>query len=332
LLTVDGAAISGDILFNNDILKWKKFANSLRMRLLLRMSGRDVTFVTAELTKMVGNAATYPIFTSNDDNAALQYLGSAPNNNPLNENRKTRDDHRVSKTLIDIQWTNSPNLDYRVCVYAQKDGKNTFEGMPNGLTSSQAAAYNGNGIKNTSKVGTYFLAATAPGMLMSFAELKFILAEAALKSYIPGGATKAAEYYNAGIYGSYAQFGTSLLDAVNGYGYQPTTADATTTDELAADYIAKDIYAWNAAKGLELIATQRWLATFDQGLQAWFEWRRTGFPVLTPAVGGVNGGKIPVRVPYPTDEAARNPTSLAAGVTLLGGADDLNTRVWWDMQ
>ncbi|MFA4851898.1 MAG: SusD/RagB family nutrient-binding outer membrane lipoprotein [Bacteroidales bacterium] len=332
LLDVNGKAIAGDILYNNDISKWKKFANSLRMRLLLRMSGRDAAFVTAEFTKMVVTyPATYPIFVSNADNAALQYLGSAPNNHPMNENRKTRDDHRVSNTLVDMMWTNSPNLDYRICIYADQDANNTFEGMPNGLTSSQAASYNGNGIKYTSKVGSWFTGVhndglTAPGMLMSFAELKFILAEAAFKGYFPG---IAENYYYEGIYGSYAQFGDALVAAVDGYGYLPM-ADAT-SDSLAADYIANDIYGWVAVNGMELIATQRWAATYDQGLQSWFEWRRTGFPVLTPAIAGMNGGKIPVRVPYPTDEAARNPSSLAGGVSLLGGADDLNTRVWWDM-
>ena len=325
LLTIGGSAIGGDILFNNDILKWKKFANSLRMRLLLRMSGRDAAFVTTELTKMVASATTYPIFASNADNAALQYLGSAPNNNPVNENRKTRDDHRVSKTLTDIMWTKASYVDWRITVYAQL-ANGDYVGMPNGLTSSQAASYNGNGVTNTSKVGTYFLAATAPGMLMSYAELKFILAEAAFKKYIPGGDDKAGEYYIDGIKGSYSQFEDAIIDGAAGYGVDGTT------DEIAQDFIDNDDYAWDATNGMKLIATQRWAATFDQGLQAWFEWRRTGYPVLKPAVEGMNGGKIPVRVPYPTDEAARNPTSLAAGVTLLGGADDLNTRVWWDMQ
>jgi len=328
ILTEDGKAIEGDILFNNDIMAWKKFANSLRMRLLLRMSAKDVAFATAQLTKMAGDATKYPVFESNADNAALKYLGSAPNNHPINENRKTRDDHRVSKTLVDMMWTNSPNLDYRICIYAIPYAAGKFEGLPNGLTSSQAASYKGNGIKNTCKIGSYFSAATAPGMLMSYAELQFILAEAAFKGYIPGGNDKAGEYYTEGIYGSYNQFGDALVEAVDGNGFLPM--DGATVDSLAADYIAKDIYAWDATKAMELIATQRWAASFDQGLQSWFEWRRTGFPILTPALEGMNGGKIPVRVPYPTDEASRNPTSLAAGVTLLGGPDDLNTKVWWN--
>jgi hypothetical protein len=333
ILTEDGKAIGGDILFNNDILKWKKFANSLRLRLLLRMSAKDAAFVTAQMSKMVGDPAKYPIFESNADNAALQYLGSAPNNHPINENRKTRDDHRISKTLVDMMWTNATNMDYRIAIYATPYAAGKFEGLPNGMTSSQAASYKGNGIKNTCKIGSYFSAATAPGMLMSYAELQFILAEAAFKGYIPGGNTTAGDYYTAGIYGSYNQFGDALVNAVGGISasWLPTIKpEECTADSLAASYIATEGLEFDAANGMEQIATQRWCATFDQGLQSWFEWRRTGFPVLTPAVAGMNGGKIPVRVPYPTDEAARNPTSLAAGVTLLGGPDDLNTKVWWN--
>lgn len=327
LLKEDGAAIEGDILFNNDILKWKKFANSLRLRLLLRMSAKDASFVTTEMSKMVGDAATYPIFESNDDNAALQYLGSAPNNNPINENRKTRDDHRVSKTLTDLMWTESPYLDYRVCIYAERVGSN-FDGMPNGLTSAKALVYKG-GISKVSKVGSYFTAATAPGMLMSFAELKFILAEAAFKGYIPGGNAVAEQYYYDGIYGSYAQFGDNLVARVKTYGYLPM-ADAN-SDSLAADFIANERFGWDAANGMELIGTQKWAAMFDQGLQSFIEWRRIGFPKLVAGEDNANNNKIPVRFPYPTDESARNPTALAAGIQLLGGANDLDTRVWWDV-
>jgi hypothetical protein len=237
-------------------------------------------------------------------------------------------------------WTNSPNLDYRICLYANQDANGTFEGMPNGLTSSQAASYNGNGIKYTSKVGSWFTdihpntsptaGLTAPGMLMSYAELQFILAEAYFKGYFTSGSLTTEDYYKAGIFASYNQFGKDLIDAVNEHGYFPNDSTAT-ADSLATDFYANDIYTWNAANAMELIGTQKWVAMFDQGLQSWFEWRRIGYPLLTPAVAGMNGGKIPVRVPFPTDEASRNPTSLGGGVILLNGADDLNTRVWWDI-
>jgi hypothetical protein len=335
LLDPDGSEIAGDILFNNDIMKWKKFANSLRLRLLLRMSGRSADVATAEMTKMINDPTTYPIFESNDDNAALQYLGSAPNNNPINENRKTRDDHRVSKNFIDL--LNNTYYDYRVMVFAMPDALGTFDGMPNGLTSALAAAYNGGGLANTSKIGSYFAQANAVGQLMSFAELQFLLAEAAAKNFIPGGMEQAKTYYIAGITASFEQY-RSVLQGIftdhsgGSYGGLSIPADYTVDDEIA--YHTTDATApayWNEANALQLIAEQKYIAMFDQGLQSWFEWRRTGFPVLTPAEYGANGGKIPVRVPYPSDESATNPGNLADGIKKLGGADDLNTRVWWDI-
>lgn len=326
LLKTTGKAIEGDILYKNDIAKWKKFANSLRLRLLLRMSKKDEAFVTQEMTKMlVTSPADYPIFTSNDDNAALQYLGSAPNNNPINENRKTRDDHRVSKTIIDIQWTNNSWVDWRVTVYANlPDGGGWYQGLPNGLTSAKAAAYMGNGLKATSKLGDYFTRPETPGMLMSYAELNFILAEAVQKGYVTGSTTTAQQYYEAGIAASYHQFEPDIVNnAINILG-EPET---TTIQDLIDNYMAND-GAWDAANALEKIATEKWLAMFDQGLQAWFEWRRTGYPALTPAEDGVNGGKIPVRLYYPSDESARNKANLDEAVARQG-ADDLNTLVWW---
>jgi hypothetical protein len=331
IMSPDGAAISGDILYNNDITMWKKFANSLRLRLLLRMSGRDANFVTTEMTKMISAPATYPIFESNADNAALAYLGSAPNNHPWNENRKTRDDHRVSKTLIDLMWTNSPNVDWRITLYAELDGNETYEGMPNGLTSADAANYNGGGIKYTSKVGMYFTDypandqfAMPPGMLMSYSELQYILAEAAYKGYIGGSAE---DYYYAGIYGSYAQFGDYLVNRVE----ELFAAGIPTNDSLATNFIENDVFGWDESKAMELIGTQKWVAMYDQGLQAFIEWRRIGYPVLTPAEAGMNDGKVPIRYPYPSDEYAVAPSNVDAAVQLLGGPDNLNTPVWWDV-
>jgi hypothetical protein len=326
LLKEDGAAIQGDILYGNDLMLWKKFANSLRLRLLIRQSDR--VNPTAAITAIVKDPATFPIFESNDDNAALAYLASAPNNNPINENRKTRDDHRVSKTIIDVMWTTNPNMDYRIAVYAQiPSAGGWWLGLPNGMTSTDAANYKGNGLTKTSKIGTYFSAATAPGMLMSYAEVQFILAEAVQRGFITASAKTAEDYYNEGVTGSYYQFEAAIVannKAIAGLGIDP----AWTIDDFVADYFA-NYASWDPANALEQIYTEKWLAMFDQGLQASFEWRRTGFPVLTPAVAGQNGGKIPVRAYYPSDESGRNPTNLAAAIARQG-ADDLNTRVWWD--
>jgi len=286
---------------------------------------------------MAADPAKYPVFESNADNAALVYLGSAPNNHPINENRKTRDDHRVSKTLIDLLYTDPGSPDYRVTLYAQLDGNDDYEGMPNGLTSAKAAAWNENGLKYTSKIGNFYLEATAPGMLMSYAELQFILAEAAHKGLIPGGDAAAEVFYDAGIEASYMQNKEYFHDELQDIWAATFRSWGWDSIQNIVDYALEDFVGfggWNydPAKAMEQIGTQKWVAMFDQGLQSWFEWRRIGYPVLTPAEDGMNSDKIPVRVMYPTDEAGRNPTNKDAGVVLLGGPDNLNTRVWWDTQ
>ena len=327
LLTADAPEIGGDILFGNDLMAWKKFANSLRLRLLMRQSDR--VDPTAAITAIISDPATFPIFESNDDNAALAYLGSAPNNNPINENRKTRDDHRVSNTIIDVMWTNNPNMDYRLPLYALRPSAGGWwVGLPNGMNSTDALNYLGNGGTKTSKLGTYFTAATSPGMLMSYAELQFILAEAVERGFLTGAKTS-EEYYTEGVTGSYYQFGDDLVAsnlAISALGIDPSW----TIDSLATDYLAT-YAAWDPTIALEQIYTEKWLAMFDQGLQAKFEWNRTNTPVLIPAIDGQNDGKIPVRGTYPSTEYGTNPTNVAAAVARQG-ADNLNTRVWWDTE
>jgi hypothetical protein len=329
LLNEDSKEISGDILYGNDLMKWKKFANSLRLRLLMRRSDR--VNPTADITEILSDPDTYPIFTSNDDNAALVYLGSAPNNNPINENRKTRDDHRVSKTLVDIMYTNNPYVDWRIVAYANvaQDGGD-FVGLPNGMTSTGAANYLGNGLSKTSKIGDYFSAASAPGMLMSYAELQFILAEAVQRGFVTNPPKTAQQYYTEGIKGSYNQYGSLLVTKSRSIFGTTTVPAAWTVDDLVSNYMA-NYGAWDAVNPLKKIYIEKWIAMFDQGIQSKFEWNRTNTPALTPSVANMNNGKIPVRAYYPSDESGRNPSNLQEAISRQG-ADNLDTRVWWDVQ
>ena len=332
LLSVTNEKVKGDILYAGDITKWKKFANSLRLRLLLRMSDKNISFVTTEMSKMTdaANAETYPIFESNADNASLVYLGSLPNNNPINENRKTRDDHRVSKTLVDFMYTNNPKVDWRITAYAQlAESPGDYVGLPNGLLSADALAYKGNGLKETSTLGVDFTSATAPGVLMSFAELKFILAEAAVKGYIGGGIAVAQTHYEAGILASYQQHEATIVARTKAL-FGPATA---TLASLYTDYMTNGGAAWDPTIAMNQIAYEKWIALFDQGLQAFIEWRRLDYPVLTAPVASENSGKVPSRYPYPSDENARNGSSLDAAVQAqnFSSSADLNGKVWWDI-
>ncbi|WP_173075078.1 SusD/RagB family nutrient-binding outer membrane lipoprotein [Tenuifilum thalassicum] len=333
ILLEDGTPIEGDILFNGDINKWRRFANSLRLRLLMRMSYQSEyhDFIREEINSMISDAASNPLISKNSENAALIFLGSYPNNHPLNETYKTRDDHRVSKTLIDAMYNpnNHDHPDWRIVVYAETpEAGGYWIGLPNGLTSAKAAAYLGNGITRTSKLGEYFRRADAPGMFISRAEVCFLLAEASYRGLLTVGTETVQDYYEMGIKESYNQFASEIVSKVPDY-YSDFIGISTTVDDFYNDYMANG-GAWDATKALEKIYTQKWIAMFDQGLQAWFEWRRTGYPQLTPAEDGLNNGRIPQRLRYPSDEYSRNGKKLTEAITRQG-EDDLNTRVWWDV-
>lgn len=335
LLSASADPVQGDILFGGDIVRWKMFANALRLRLLLRLSERpeQEQLVKDGLAEIMNNLGANPLMQSNADNASLHYLGASPNNHPLNETYKTRDDHRVSKTLVDAMYNpnNHEHPDWRILVYASTpDAGGFWIGLPNGLTSAKAAAYMGNGVRRTSRIGSYFIRPDAPGTFISFAEQNFLLAEAVQRNLITGSSTTAREYYEAGIAASYRQYANEILTNLKIYYADQFAGINPTIDDLINDFLTND-GAWDAANPLEKIYTQKWVAMFDQGLQAWFEWRRTGYPELIPAEDGQNNGKIPVRLRYPSDEYSRNGANVAVAVERLGGPDNLNTPVWWDV-
>jgi hypothetical protein len=226
-------------------------------------------------------------------------------------------------------WSNSPYVDWRICIFAEQDGSaSLFDGMPNGLTSAKAALYRGNGLKNTSKIGTYFTEATCPGVLMSYSELLFIKAEAGVKGFIPSTNADDSAAYVEAIHANYNHYGQALVD-IEEASFAMGFADA---DAAAQDFIDNEAHQWNPAKAMKLIADEKWVTLFDQGVEAWAEWRRLDMPVLIPAEDGVLNSKMPVRVYYGSDEGARNKKNWEAAKTAQGlsGDADLLTRVWWD--
>lgn len=294
-------AISGDILLNNDLTKWRKFANSLSLRILNRMLGKsDAPInVRTEIERILKDPAKYPVLASNSDIVQLVYLSAAPSNNPVNENRKTRDDHRVGATLVNkLKALN----DTRLPVYANlpADGGD-YKGVPNGLAASDANAL---GLSKTSKVGNYFVAATAPGVLMSYAELLFIKAEFAYKGIATAG--DVATNYTDAIRASHAQYGLTVAPA-----YLTANALKTGTD------------------GYTQIMEQKWIALFGQGVEAWTEYRRTGIPALVPSVINTNGGIIPTRLPYPGSEESLNYANFTEALTRQGGKNDMKLKLWF---
>lgn len=306
-------SVAGDIIFKGDVEKWKKLANSLRIRALMRISRkRDVS---AELKAIVDNPAQYPIFESVADNAVYTFRATSPDQFPLHTSRiGSFNEFRASKTLMDaLLLLNDPRLPifFRPTPDSETSVNPVYVGIPNGMNDVDALQYNG-GPQFQSRIGAlYYEQAVstqgldiAKGVVMTYAELQFLLAEAAEKGLIGGDAKT---FYENGVNASFAFYG---LD---------TPADYLTRQET--------VYEGTQQEKLTKIGIQKWISLYFQGLEAWFDWRRTGIPALTPAVSNQNNDLIPVRFRYPIIEQSLNSNSYDAAIQRQG-ADDLNTKMW----
>ncbi len=299
LLDPTKKAISGDLIYSGNLTKWKKFANSLRYRIALRISDRE----PALAKQVIGEIAVADLI-GNGETAQFVYLTS-PNQNPIALFFETRDDYRVSKSIVEtLKSLNDPRLP----IFANKTETATPEvyiGVPNGLTNSAASAL---GFSKTSKIGTYFTTPQTPAVILSSAEVLFGRAEAAARGFT----TENAEtLYNQAITASLNQFG--ITDAVT-----------------ISNYLAQPSVKYNSANFRQSIGNQKWIALFGQGLEAFAEWRRLDYPILPAAVAGTLDGKMPLRYIYPGSEQSLNVNSYKAAVTHQG-ADALTTKLWFDV-
>lgn len=331
ILGTSNEVISGDILFGGGagaVIKWRKLANSLRLRYLMRIAAKKD--VAAEMQAIVSNPAQYPIFENNSDNAALKYLEAAPNQWPMYGSRVgSFDEFRVSKSMSDrLTALDDPRLPVfgRPSEKSVAAGSPRIEGIPNGLGDVAALNYNG-GPQGVSRVGLSYACLVcndngpapvpnvARGLLMTFAELQFILAEAREKGLITTGT--AEDYYLAGIAANFDYY--KQIVPVQ-YNINVTPPASYYTQEGVA-------YAGTQSEKLAKIALQKWIALFFNGLEAWFDWRRTGMPAVIPGPDNLNNNKVPVRYPYPLSEQSLNAVNRKRAVDRQG-ADDLNTRMW----
>jgi hypothetical protein len=300
-LNPSGPAILGDVIYKNDISLWKKFANSLRLRIALRIADREPEKAKEVLADIQAEGSGY--ISANTETAQLVYLAS-PNQNPISNLFDTRDDYRISKTIVDRLAALS---DPRLPVYASKTQDatpNTYVGIPNGLLVGDASNL---GFTKTSKPGTYFLAPGAPAVIISYAEVLFDRAEAAARGFT---SEDAADLYKQAVTASLKQYGA--------------------TDAAVSTYLASPAVQYDATNFRKSIGDQKWIALFGQGLEAFAEWRRLDYPQLQPAVAGVLGGKMPMRFIYPGTEQSLNGANYQAAVANQG-PDALTTKLWFDV-
>ncbi len=294
--------INGDILYKGDLTKWIRLANALKVRYLLRISKRQNVTVQLQAILTQNN-----LLRNNADNAVIPFLSSAPNQWFLINEREGRyADVRMSKTSENIL---NPLDDVRTAVFFKpsvlsvSSGTPRYKGLPNGLSKASQNAYNFNDI---SAIGRLFrdepIGVNAP--VMTYAELQFLLAEAAQKKLIPGSA---AMYYEEGIKASHSYFGVVV----------------------GVNYLLSPGVALNGNDDLKKIMTQKWISNFLNGYEAWIDVRRTGFPQLPIPQDNLNANKFPVRFRYPATEQAANKANYEAAVKRLG-ADSYDSKGWWE--
>jgi Starch-binding associating with outer membrane len=303
--SADATPVAGDIVYASNMTSWKKFGNSLKGRLALRMADRE-----PELAKQAFiEANTAGMFTSNADNAIFHYLPAQPNFNPLYYNRyvENRIDYAGSNIMIDVMKNLS---DGRIGIYfdpAANSGQ--FIGEVYGLTDAEAAASPNDSV---SQRGAAILAADAPGIYMCYPEVEFMLAEAVERGFISGAA---GDHYENGIRASFEYWGASGADAY------------VTQDSVKYSSLQAAGRSWK-----QIIGKQKWLALYPQGIQGWTEWRRLDFGILQLPAGPIlDGTGIPLRMKYPYTEQSLNGANYQAALSAQG-PDELGTAVWWDMQ
>lgn len=307
-----------DLLYGGDMLKWKKFTNSLYLRLLMRLSNRDKEMnVFEKIREILNDPETYPIFSGNEDNATIFFSGSAPFLNPFgdkNETEFTGSGHNMTENMVSLMnTTNDPRLPF---YYVKVKGYD-WKGQPSG-ESFQDTDNKGISMLNKNVLGLY----ASPYSLMKYDEVLFIKAEAAKVGIIPGGDDVAQKNYEDAITASIRY-------------WQSIDPDKTpVTDEVIFFFLQNGV-TYNGT--LQQILTQKYIALFWTGYEAWHEYRRTGYPKLRiGSATGSNNYTLPTRFEYPTNTAETNPDNYKAAVdrlrTLYRGGDNMLTPVWWSKQ
>jgi len=306
--TADGYG-TADPFYAGDMSKWIKFANSLRLRLAMRMRYADPsaaqTAITACLTK--------PLMTSNDDNARIlnfnttvvyQYSG-------WYEAFVNEGSFRLSKLLVDnMNASNDPRLP----IFALPNSLGGYEGYPNGLTSEARASYDATNVSVTAPI---LYAKDLPSYCLTYSEVCFLQAEAAL--YGLGGSNPNTHFHN-GITAAMLQWGVSQADIDTYLADEPEASLTGTTED-----------------DFRKICTQLWMSCITNNYEAYNVVRRTGYPVIPVRTGletpqldvGLTNGTLPRRIQYPVTEITLNVDNCAEAIARQG-ANLMTTKIWWD--
>lgn len=296
----DAIPLEGDILFNGDLQAWLRFANALKIKSLIRISGK--VDVSVELQALF-DADNY--IKTNAQNAIFNFTNSAPNSFRLAQLRAGDFNNFVlSETMEDILTNlNDTRINTLFRPFANAT-TNEFNGLLNGVDATTTPVT----LANFSLAGTTFRenTATLDANFITAWEVYFALAEAAEKNFITANAQ---QLYETGVALAFEYWNTNL----------------------PADYLTNEAAFNNPSKTpLEQIITQKWIANIINGYEGWTEYRRTGFPKLQTISASLNNNLIPVRMPYPAEEATLN-TENYNSAALKTNDNSINSPVWWSI-
>jgi hypothetical protein len=287
--------INGDILFGGSMDHWKKFANTLKLVMAMRIADSDANTAKTKFLEARSGA-----IASVDENINYPYLSEDTNDNPWQDRFETREDYALSNVLVDhLKSMNDPRLaEFGELPTAGGD----FTGMPYGIKtpgiSQNTVSFIDSDIiyKGTQRGGAIF----------TYAQVAFSIAEAAHRGWTTDNVE---DWYEVGIKASMDQWGISA--------------------DNASAYLAQTSVQFDPTKAMEQIATEKYVSLFLQGAEAWAEWRRLDYPQLSPAPDAMTGTGIPVRYGYSANTAALNETNYNTAVQVQG-PDNQDTKLWWD--
>ncbi|WP_261512272.1 SusD/RagB family nutrient-binding outer membrane lipoprotein [Chryseobacterium paludis] len=281
----------GDILYGGDIGKWKRFGNSLLLKLGISISDVNPSLAQSTINKAISGG----VMISESQSCIFRYLAESPNFSPIFENvlNNNRDDFFGGKPFVDFLNATS---DARVSKYFQ-DVDGIYIGQVIGLPGE---------FSSFSAPGIFAYKQETPGNLLTYTEVSFYLAEAAARFGI--GGNPEVLYKNA-VQASFLEWGFTTQDAL--------------------DYLTDNPY--NAANWKKSIGEQAWVAMYNHPVVSWNFYRRLDYPALQAPPTAINnaGGKVPVRLQYPGLEATTNGTNYSKAAAAIGG-DKLTTKVFWD--
>lgn len=312
-----------DGVYGGNVGKWVKFANSLKLRMAMRLSNVEPEIAKAKAAEAIGSG----VIESNEDNAELT----------LAENRSALcwtnwNDHRIGADLISVM--NGYNDPRRETMFTKVTvGKG--ETATQGFAGIRIGVYPGDSDAVKAGYSNMIIDSKSPYLWMNAAEITFLRAEYELRW---GTDAAAGSLYEQAVKLSFEERGAK---GAEDYLAQADAVPENYQDNVGSDNcsaVSKITIPWetgNFDRNLERIITQKWIAIFPLGTEAWAEHRRTGYPALFPAVNDKSGGSVdpaigPRRLNYPVEEYTENAANVAAAVEMLGGPDTQGTHLWWD--